>query len=226
MIFYRTSDVCRCSTLARSTLGSSSSRLPRVGCPAPRRVSGDHGSRLDTCSSRSLRTFRGSPSRRWAESCAMVRARPGRVPGGVVIEESRQLRRRPPTRSLLTRARAILTLVAVMSASLVLPARAWGLGFDPPPAPLSPPPPSPPSPPPPSPLHPLPLHPTTPPPPSPPPPHDGVHEPRGSADLTRFLRGPGDEAGVWDVSQLTSLSGAFQGRSGFNGDISGWGGRR
>ena len=33
---------------------------------------------------------------------------------------------------------------------------------------------------------------------------------------------PCDEAKYWDVSQLTSLAGAFQGRSGFNGDISGW----
>ena len=33
---------------------------------------------------------------------------------------------------------------------------------------------------------------------------------------------PCDEASAWDVSQLTSLSGAFSGRSGFNADISGW----
>jgi surface protein len=33
---------------------------------------------------------------------------------------------------------------------------------------------------------------------------------------------PCGEASAWDVSQLTSLSGAFSGASGFNGDISGW----
>ena len=33
---------------------------------------------------------------------------------------------------------------------------------------------------------------------------------------------PCGEASAWDVSQLTNLSGAFSGASGFNGDISGW----